>query len=71
VEVEAELEEVRRRLEEVGPRFCEALSRAELDHMERFMEHYAAGRLEDASRVLESLGFMHDIASKICVREGR
>ena len=61
-------EELAKRLEEVGQRFCQLLTEAELEHMERFIELYRAGRMEDASRVLESLSFMHDVASKICVR---
>jgi len=62
-------EEMRKRLEEIGEKFCKTLTLAEIEHMERFIKLYEAGRYEDASRVLESLDFIHQVASKICVGE--
>jgi len=66
---EETLTEIQKKLEEIGPKFCAILSKAELEQMKKFMDQYEKGEIYPATRTLESLDFLHTVASKICVRE--
>jgi hypothetical protein len=65
-EVEKERETLEKRLEELGPRFCNVLTEAEIRHMEKVIEDWRKGEIHEMTRDLESLDFFHTVASKIC-----
>jgi hypothetical protein len=66
----AEEEKVRealeKRLEELGSKFCNVLTEAEIKHMEKVIEDWRKGEIHEMTRDLESLDFFHTVASKIC-----
>lgn len=63
-------DELKRKIEqEVGPKFCDTLSRAQLSQMQKFIKDYEAGEIVEASVTLESLDFLMTVSQKMCVRE--
>jgi hypothetical protein len=66
---DVEKETLDKRLEKVGSQFCNVMVEAEVRHMEKVIEDWKKGDVHEMARDLESLSFLHDVASKICLRE--
>lgn len=62
-------EEFDKKLEEIGSKFCEVMSEAEARQMQRVIDDWLRGDVHEMARDLESLDFLHSVASKICTAE--
>jgi hypothetical protein len=64
-----EKETLDKRLKKIGSQFCDVMVEAEARQMEKVIQAFNKGDVHEMARSLESLDFLHDVASKICVRE--
>ncbi|MEM1552149.1 MAG: hypothetical protein QXH03_05740 [Candidatus Bathyarchaeia archaeon] len=69
MEVEMEKVDLDERLVKVGQRFCEVVTEAELNAMQRAIRNWEKGETVEMARALEEVKFIHEVASLICEKE--
>ena len=50
----------------VKSRFCKTLSKLKEEEMQNFVKHFESRNMAQASRALESLGFINEMTEDIC-----